>query len=403
MSDAPKKRPREPCPSRVLVVGSINVDLYQRTVGGTVRLAGQKVDLSPVKGMTLPASSLVQKLSSQLFPQPDDGAEALVLQMEGPFEQKTGGKGANSAAAAGQTFRCELFARLGETSAEQNKQLLADLHQFGQVDTARCATLPRCPTGTAYILLFDDNDNAIVLIGGANQSWPPAQELEASDELHEAIDSCVVLMLQREVPEYVNVVAARLARAMGKPVFMDVGGTDAPLDTQLIPYISIISPNESELTFLSGVATEENDSVSRPLLRRAVSMLKSKFAAAGNTDIEVLVTLGAKGSLHFGSQWSAAENDFANEVWLPHETHIGIYNLASPNGRPVDTTGAGDCFRGSFVGAHYGEGKSLTEAMKWASAAGSLSVEVEGAMLSMPDRLKIEARIAEPLLDVSFS
>ena len=27
------------------------------------------------------------------------------------------------------------------------------------------------PTGTAYILLFDDNDNAIALLGGANQAW----------------------------------------------------------------------------------------------------------------------------------------------------------------------------------------------------------------------------------------
>ena len=35
-------------------------------------------------------------------------------------------------------------------------------------------------------------------------------------------------MLQREVPEYVNVAAARLAHALGTPVFMDVGGTDAP-------------------------------------------------------------------------------------------------------------------------------------------------------------------------------
>jgi hypothetical protein len=34
---------------------------------------------------------------------------------------------------------------------------------------------------------------------------------------------------------YVNVVIAKKAKALGKPVFMDVGGTDAPLDKELMP------------------------------------------------------------------------------------------------------------------------------------------------------------------------
>ena len=56
---------------------------------------------------------------------------------------------------------------------------------------------------------------------------------------------------------------------------------------------------------------------------------------------------------------------------LPHETYVGIFKLATAGGKPVDTTGAGDCFRGSFVGARYGEGKSLEQAMKWAAARGA--------------------------------
>lgn len=43
----------------VLVVGSINVDLYQRTQGGAVKFAGKRMDVTPIKGMTLPASSFV--------------------------------------------------------------------------------------------------------------------------------------------------------------------------------------------------------------------------------------------------------------------------------------------------------------------------------------------------------
>ena len=68
------------------------------------------------------------------------------------------------------------------------------------------------------------------------------------------------------------------------------------------------------------------------------------------------------------------------------------------DGKPMDTCGAGDCFRGSYVGARYGEGRGVLDAMTWAAAAGSLSVEVEGAMPSMPSRQQIAKRANEPMM-----
>ena len=38
------------------------------------------------------------------------------------------------------------------------------------------------PTGTAFILQYDDRDNAIVLIGGANQAWPSPQALSSQEQ-----------------------------------------------------------------------------------------------------------------------------------------------------------------------------------------------------------------------------
>ena len=114
---------------RVVVVGSINVDLYQRARRGAVKFGGKSVDVKPIKGMTLPASSFVAlpKIRSQsgvvVLPRLPRPAEAFVMTMDGPFEQKTGGKGANAAAAAGQTFACELVANMGGASAEQNAML----------------------------------------------------------------------------------------------------------------------------------------------------------------------------------------------------------------------------------------------------------------------------------------
>ena len=388
---------------RVLVVGSINVDLYQRLEGGRANFSGTPLSIAPIKGMTLPAASFVgtpavkADMQSAGMVCASGKEEGFVLTMDGPFTQKTGGKGANAAAAAGQTFSCEFIGNMGAQSAKENLALLADLKAFGNVDVARSATLPDTPTGTAYILLFDDNDNAIVLLGGANQKWPEAAALRSGAEgtrLRAAIKACVCVMLQREVPEYVNVVTAELARAAGKPVFMDVGGTDAPLDEALIPLISVVAPNESELTFISGVETKVGDKLDGAAVRAAVAALKAKFAAKGNTHVEVLVTLGGLGSCHFDAEWTP-------DAPTEHETRVGCFALGTADGRPKDTCGAGDCYRGSYVGARYGQGCGVVEAMTWAAAAGSLSVEVEGAMPSMPTREQIAQRAKGPMLPLA--
>ena len=59
---------------RVLVVGSINVDLYQRTQKSAVKFAGKSVDITAIKGMTLPASSFVAnpKVPPPSTPTPSD-------------------------------------------------------------------------------------------------------------------------------------------------------------------------------------------------------------------------------------------------------------------------------------------------------------------------------------------
>ena len=389
---------------KVLVVGSINVDLYQRLDGGKAKFGGKPLSITPIKGMTLPAASFTDtkavkaEIGKAKMECKKGAEEAFVLTMDGPFTQKTGGKGANAAAAAGQTYSCEFIGNMGAESASENKALLADLKKFGGVDVSRSATLPKAPTGTAYILLFDDNDNAIVLIGGANQMWPSASALKsgaAGAKLRAAIDECVCVMLQREVPPYVNVVTAELAIKAGKPVFMDVGGTDAPLDEALMPFISVIAPNESELGFVSGVpVVVNNGTVDGASVRAAVAALKKRFAAKGNKAVEVLVTLGGMGSCHFDGAWS-------EKAAKAHETRVGCFKLQTKNGKPNDTCGAGDCFRGSYVGARYGEGRTVAEAMAWAAAAGSLAVEVEGAMPSMPPKAKIAKRAKESMMPLA--
>jgi len=387
----------------VLVVGSINIDLYAKLREDRLSFGGSPpVDVMPVKGMTLPAASFVEKLDEAGL----GGAAAasdpisLVQSIDGPFVQKTGGKGANAAAAAGQTAACEFIGNLGSASSEANTALLADMQQFGGVNTEGCSELEG-PTGTAYILQFEDNDNAIVLVGGANQDWPGLASLLGGNEgsgLRAAIGRSSAVMLQREVPDHVNVAVAQCAAALGKDVFMDVGGTDSPLDPALLPYLGVVAPNESELTFITGVETKGPDG--KPELQRvraAVAALKDSCRAAGNPSVEVLVTFGGEGSLHFGAGWDGA-GEAAADGALPLECRMGSFVLGTADGRPVDTTGAGDCFRGSYVAARYADGKGVAESLRWAAAAASLACEVEGAMVSMPDRASICERLEGPMV-----
>jgi ribokinase len=62
------------------------------------------------------------------------------------------------------------------------------------------------------------------------------------------------LLLQREVPEEVNARAAGIAAAAGVPVILDCGGVEGPIADELLASVSILSPNETELARLTGLA-----------------------------------------------------------------------------------------------------------------------------------------------------
>lgn len=61
-----------------------------------------------------------------------------------------------------------------------------------------------------------------------------------------------ILMLQREVPQEINKLAAQCAQAHGCKVILDMGGKDEPLDKELLRSVDIISPNETELGRILG-------------------------------------------------------------------------------------------------------------------------------------------------------
>eukprot|EP00940_MAST-03C_sp_MAST-3C-sp2_P001897 g1897.t1 len=416
--------------SGVLVVGSVNVDLYVDNEGKGLAFegdGGKKVvaSVDAVKGMTLPAEAFVKKILSEK--KDKAAAEAFVLRMSGPFKQQTGGKGANTAAAAGLSSLggSFFFGNFGASSSASNKKIMNELSRCN-VDIGRSRFLENTSTGTAYIIKYADGDNGIVLIGGANQAWSSPVSTETMQHLRDAISKANVLMLQREIPSHVNVVAARMAQSFGVPVLLDVGGCEEAVDPALIPFVDVVMPNESELEWISGgckVKTSDGR-ISMSLLRTAVSALKRSWS---RSDVDVLITLGSYGAIYFeggsceggntkyqttahrreslrrstvdvledlGVESADIEIAKSSEPSM-RETRQGIFPLiGSVDGKPIDTTGAGDCFRGSFAAARYGRGASVADALMYASAAASLCVMKMGAMPSMPTRNSVEAHVA---------
>jgi len=59
----------------------------------------------------------------------------------------------------------------------------------------------------------------------------------------------------------------KAARNAGVPVVLDAGGMDGPLPPELLDFVDILSPNETELGRLTGMPTESFEDVARAALK----------------------------------------------------------------------------------------------------------------------------------------
>ena len=123
--------------------------------------------------------------------------------------------------------------------------------------------------------------------------------------------------------------------------------------------MSVLTPNEHEAEFLSGIAVTDERSA-----MKAAARLRTRGAAA------VIVTLGARGVCVSAD---------------PYEGHLPAFAVT-----PVDTTAAGDVFNGALAVA-LAEKRPLGDAIRFAQAAAAISVTRPGAQPSAPTRAEIEA------------
>ncbi|CAJ1957754.1 unnamed protein product, partial [Sphenostylis stenocarpa] len=149
------------------------------------------------------------------------------------------------------------------------------------------------------------------------------------------------------------------ARNADVPVVLDAGGIDGPLPPELLGFVDILSPNETELARLTGMPTESFEEIARAALK--CHELGAK---------QVLAKLGHKGSALF----IEGENPIQQPAILAKTV--------------IDTTGAGDTLTSAFAVALV-EGNSKKDCLRFAAAAACLCVQVKGASPSMPDRISV--------------
>ena len=202
------------------------------------------------------------------------------------------------------------------------------------------------PTGTAFICVSDDAENAITVAPGANQGLQPQHLPELEGFSH--------LLLQLETPLDTVAAYARTARAQGVCVVLNAAPAQA-LPDALLQSVDILVVNEGEL---ATVAKHEG-SIAECLERIAVPT--------------VVVTLGHHGCCaRVQGQW----------VLQPAFPII-----------PVDTTAAGDTFCGGLVAA-LSQGADMAQALRVASAAGALACTRLGAQSSIPNTAEVSHFLA---------
>ncbi|ONI74377.1 ribokinase [Kribbella sp. ALI-6-A] len=255
-----------------------------------------------------------------------------------------GGKGANQAVASARAGASTAFvAALG---ADDGGALLREA--LDGVDLSLVQTVDQ-PTGTAIITVDADGENAITVAPSANAT------LRLTPEARAALGEAKIVLSQLEIPFGTVQAAAEASR-----YFILNAAPAAELSDELLGHVDLLVVNETEAEAVAGAK---------------LSALLDRVPAA-------VVTLGAEGAVILTRS--------ADEVRVP-AVRVEV----------VDTTAAGDTFCGvlaATLAATSTTASDLTNAVRRATVAASLSVQTAGAIPSVPHGDVIDARCAEVYL-----
>lgn len=202
------------------------------------------------------------------------------------------------------------------------------------------------PTGVAHIWVDAQGQNRILIVPGANHDFDENHAAQAI----KSIPNLEIVIGQCEVPQSVTAAAFKVAKERGALTILN----PAPyqdLSSELLAVTDWLIPNEIEFEEFVGSAPN------------------SESLAKFRPGKESIVTLGENGA-----------------VLISREAELTT--IATTKVQAVDSTGAGDCFIGSFSYA-IGSGSDAKGAAEFACRVAAISVTRKGAQSSYPSAAEI--------------
>jgi ribokinase len=319
-----------PMSGRVLVVGSVNVDLV---------VQGERL---PQVGETV---------------------------LGGTFSRFHGGKGGNQAVAAARLgVPVMIAAALGDDPF--GGEARAALAREG-IGTDVLVTLDQTATGVALILVDAKADNMITVAPGANAGLTVAHVREAFRRV--APHAGDVVLVTHEISTACAREALRLGREGGAWTVLNPAPADG-LDRSVFGLADVLTPNRGELARLAATdarRTGHPADAGNPVAA-ARSLLEPGPGGPG-AGVAILVSLGPAGAI------------------LVRRDRPPL-DIAAPKVKAVDATGAGDALNGALAAA-LAAGLDLEAAARRAVVAASLSVTRAGAREGMVSGAELEAAL----------
>ncbi len=263
-----------------------------------------------------------------------------------------GGKGANQAVAASRLgARTTLVGRLGKDAfGAELKTFLGDQG----IDLSHVQETAEAHTGTAIITVAEA-DNTIVVIPGSNAL------VSADDVGVVPLARGDAAVSQFEIPLPTIAAFFRRARAAQATTVLNPAPAQK-FSRELLALVDVLVLNETELGLLADTELSDSDATAK--------ILDAARRLQASPEQIICVTLGKRGVVALAGR---------DELTVPGRAV-----------QAVDTTGAGDCFVGALA-AQLADGTPLRDALAYANAAASISVQRMGAGPSMPTAAEVAA------------
>ena len=269
------------------------------------------------------------------------------------FDMGPGGKGSNQAVGAARLGAESHF--VGLIGADLFGDMAVTLYAAEGVHTAHLRRTSERNTGVGFITLNEAGDNHIVLDMGANDRLAPA-DVDAAERVIAQSD---VVLAVLEIPPATAARAMALAQRHQRIAILNPAPA-VPLAPELLAHVDVLTPNESELRILLGLAPDDpTDTL----------VLAGRLRQMGVRNI--VVTRGSKGALVIHADGTTEQvPGVAVEV--------------------VDTTGAGDAFTCALAVA-LASCQSLSAAVRYATYAGALACTKLGVIPALATHQAIAA------------